>query len=331
MWAWIQDSYGDASVLRCVEVAEPVARAAEVLVTPVAVGVNNGDTRVMRGEPLLVRLFFGLRRPKVVTRGMDIAGTVAVASNGFAVGDRVVGEGAGGGFAQRCAVAADRLVRVPDSIDLETAAAVPVAAGTAWTALAAAGLAAGEAEGRRLLVLGASGGVASFVIALAVSRGAHVTAVCRPSAVSTVTSWGAHDVRARGEREPLQADERFDAIVDLAGDRTLTDLRSRLAPGGTAALVTGNGSRVFGPVGRIIRSLFVSRKTARLVPVTQTPNRDVLETLLGLIADETIAVRLTRFWSFDEVPAALAAVTRGQVIGKSVVRNNQANTHKSEK
>lgn len=326
MRAWVQDEYGDASVLRLATVAEPSVRRGEVLIAPVAVGVNNGDTRVMSGEPLLLRLYFGLRRPTIAIRGMDVAGTVVAAGEGFAVGDRVVAEAPGGGFADLVAIPAERLVSVPAPVPLQVAAAVPVAASTAWAALSAAGVPAGAPPGRRVLVLGASGGVASFTIALALSRGAHVTAICRPSAVEVVRGWGAQDVRARGAGgeslrggEPLRGGERFDAIVDIAGDRALTDLRSRLSRGGRAALVSGAGSRVFGPVGRLIHSLFVSRKSARLVPVAQKANRDVLEALLALVADGTIEPRISSTVDFAEVPAALAAVARGDVLGKSVV------------
>ncbi|MBV0893847.1 NAD(P)-dependent alcohol dehydrogenase [Microbacterium sp. NC79] len=331
MRAWIQDTYGDASVLRLAEVPEPVVRDDEVLVAPVAVGVNNGDARIMRGEPLLVRLFFGLRRPKQQSRGIDIAGTVVSPSNGFSRGDRVVGEGAGGGFGELVAIPANRLARVPAEVDLITAAVVPVAAGTAWAALEAAGITPDTEHGRRVLVLGASGGVASYTIGLALGRGAIVTAICRPSAVETVRSWGAQDVRARGNNDPLGADERWDAIIDIAGDRRLTDLRTRLTPGGRAALVTGNGSRLLGPVGRIIRSLFVSRKAARLVPVSQKANRDVLAALLALVATGDLVPRITSIVDFAEVPAALAAVASGEVIGKSVVRVRPDAVQKSDK
>lgn len=330
MRAWIQNTYGDASVLTLADIPQPHAKPTEVLIAPVAVGVNNGDTRVMRGEPLLVRLFFGVQRPAVATRGMDVAGIVVAASNGFAVGDRVLAEAAGGGFAERVAVPADRIVRVPDTVDLHTVAALPVAASTAWQALDAAGVAA-AATPQRVLVLGASGGVASYAIALAVLRGAHITAVTRRDAVDVVRSWGAHDVRARGGDDPLQPGERFDAIIDISGDRSLTELRSRLTPGGRAALVSGEGSRWLGPIGRIVRSIFLSRRSARLVPVAQKTDPARLAELVALVDAHQLTPRITRTVDFVEVPAALAAVARGEVIGKSVVSVQPENAHKSEK
>lgn len=332
MRAWQQDEYGDASVVRLMEVPEPAVRANEVLIAPAAVGVNNGDTRIMQGEPLLVRPFFGIRRPKERVRGMAVAGTVVAMgreAGGFAVGDRVLAECAGG-FAELVAVDGDRVVPVPASVDLLSAAAVPVGAPTAWAALEAAGVTETSGAGKRVLVLGASGGVASFTIALALHRGAHITAVCRASAVDIVRSWGAHDVRARGAVDPLVAGETFDAIIDIAGDRPLRQLRSKLRSGGRAALVSGQGSRVLGPVGRIVRSMFLTRKAARLVPVAQKVDADVLAALLTLVAAGDVAVQVTSVVDFAEVPAALAAVARGDVIGKSVVILRPEIAQKSE-
>lgn len=319
MRAWIQTQYGPASTLQLRETPAPTPKSNEVLIDVVAVGVNNGDTRVMLGEPLLVRAVFGLRRPRVATRGMDVVGTIASPSNGFATGQRVVAECGGGGFAEQVAVRADRVVSLPEALSDVNAASLPVAGETAWAALEAARIGEGTKVGATVLVLGASGGVASFVISLALSRGAKVAAVCRPTAVDAVRSWGVDDVRARGSVDPIGANERFDAIIDIAGDRPLRQLRSLLSDGGSAALVTGAGSRLLGPVGRIVRSLFLSRKRARLVSVTQMPKREVLAKLVALATSGTIAPCVTREFAFDQVPEALDAVARGSVVGKGVV------------
>ena len=127
-----------------------------------ATGLNNADTRVMHGEPLLLRLAFGLRRPKQPVRGMDAAGTVIAlgdGASGFAPGDEVVCELPGGGGLAGYAVApVKRLVRRPGNVDPLVAAALPIAGGTAWQALDRAGVDAGM----RVLVIGASGVVTAF-------------------------------------------------------------------------------------------------------------------------------------------------------------------------
>ncbi len=142
MSAWAQAHYGGPETLRITEVPVPSPGKGEVLLRIRATGLNNGDVRVMRGEPLLVRLAFGIRRPKNSVRGMDAAATVVAVGPGestFAVGDEVVGElPGGGGLAPYAVVAASRLARRPEVVDPVTAATLPVAGGTAWQAFASA-------------------------------------------------------------------------------------------------------------------------------------------------------------------------------------------------
>ena len=103
MPAWTQHRYGEADAVTRETVDVPAPGRGEVLLRLRATGLNNGDIRVMRGEPLLVRLAFGLRRPRQPVRGMDAAATVVALGDGVtgvSVGDEVVGElPAGGGLA----------------------------------------------------------------------------------------------------------------------------------------------------------------------------------------------------------------------------------------
>ena len=95
MTAWRQHRYGGTESVIAETVALPVPGPGEVLLQVRATAINAGDIHLMRGEPLLVRLIFGLRRPKHAVRGMDVAGTVIGLGPdvaGFAAGDEVVGE-----------------------------------------------------------------------------------------------------------------------------------------------------------------------------------------------------------------------------------------------
>lgn len=189
--AWRQTEYGGPEVVRLAQVDVPAPRRGEVLLRLRATGLNNGDMRVMRGEPLLVRTAFGLRRPKQAVRGMDAAATVVALGEGvtgFALGDEVVGELPGGGGLAAYAVApAKRLVRRPADLDPLVAASLPVAGGTAWQALDRGGV----ASGHRVLVMGASGGVGTFTVMLAALRGAEVWALCGERNRALVESLGA--------------------------------------------------------------------------------------------------------------------------------------------
>ena len=138
MKAIVQTSYGSPDVLELAEVAKPTPKDNEVLVKVHAAGVNAGDWHLMRGKPFLMRLMFGLSRPKYPTLGGDLAGTVEAVGDKvtqFQRGDAVFGSSATfGAFAEYVAVLETSLVLKP-ALTFEQAAAVPTAAMTALQGL----------------------------------------------------------------------------------------------------------------------------------------------------------------------------------------------------
>lgn len=323
MPAWRQHRYGDPRVVRLEQVPLPTPRKGQVLLRMRAVGLNNGDLRVMRGEPLLVRAAFGLRRPKQPVRGMDAVGTVAAVGegvSGLGVGDEVVGElPAGGGLAAYALAPADRLVRRPDALDPVVAATLPIAAGTAWQALERGAV----ASGHRVLVIGASGGVGTFTVQLAALRQAEVWALCGERNRALVHGLGAErtfDYRSVQPGSPDLGEAAFDAVIDIAGTAPLSELQRLVRDGGSVVLVSGEGGRVLGPIGRIagaaVRSLGSTRP---LRPLTAVAKTDVLGELVALAADRRLEPVIERTWPFDEADAALAHVDAGHTVGKVVV------------
>jgi len=326
MPAWRQHRYGeaDALVLEDVEVPEP-ARG-QVLVRLRATGLNNGDIRVMRGEPLLVRLAFGLRRPRQPVRGMDAAATVVAFGEGVtgvAAGDEIVGELPGGGLARFAIAPAQRLVPRPDTLDPVLAAALPVAGGTAWLALEKAGVRAGGATTPRVLVIGASGGVGTFAVQLAASHGAEVWALCGERNRALVGSLGAvrtFDYRRVQPGAADLGDAAFDAVIDIAGTAPLRVLRRLVRDGGRVVLVSGEGGRVLGPIGRLLCAGLMSIGSRRpLVPLAATPRPDVLAELIALADAGGLRPVIARTAPFAGAADALAEVADGHVAGKIVV------------
>lgn len=319
MQQFTQHAYGDAAVLELADAPMPTPSRGHVVVRMLATSINAGDVRVMRGDPLLVRLFFGLRRPRGSVRGMDAVGTVhsvGVDVIPFRPGDTVVAEAPGGAFAEYVRIPADRCVALTPDINVMHAAALPVAGGTAMLAVERAQV----ADGERVLVLGASGGVGHFVVQLAAARGALVAAVVRPEAAALAKQWGATQVYERGaSAEMLTADGRYDVVVDLSGDRPLRDVRAMLADGGRAALVAGTGGRVFGPIPRIVRAMFLTRKRAKLIPISGAASPARLARLVDLLASGDIAPHVAQASGFETAPAAVAAVDAGGIVGKAVL------------
>lgn len=165
------------------DLPDPVPGPGEVVIAVAATAVNFHDIFTRRGMP-------GITIPLPVIVGSDIAGTIVEIGEGvigWSEGDRVLvdpvsrdgkrfgmlGEVADGGRAERCAVPALQLLRVPDGVSLEHAASLPLAYGTAHRMLTARGR---VAAGERVLVLGASGGVGVACVQLAKMLGAEVVA-----------------------------------------------------------------------------------------------------------------------------------------------------------
>lgn len=331
MPAWTQPRYGGPEVVSLDEVPVPAPRATELIVRVRATGIHAGDIRLMRGDPWLVRLAFGIRRPRTAVRGMDVAGTVVALGadvSGFAVGDEVVAElPSGGGLAPYAALPAARAARRPAAVAAHVAAVLPVSGGTAWQALDAAGLgdaaAVGDAAaGRRVLVIGASGGVGTYTVQLARARGAEVWALTGARTIELVTGLGAtraFDYRVVQPGSPELPAGGFDAVIDIAGTAPLVALRNLLREGGSVVLVSGQGGRVLGPLGRMLRAMVLSRRGRRIRPLAAAANPEILATLLSLVTEGAIAPVIERVYPFAQARDALAHVDAGHTVGKVVV------------
>ena len=167
MKAIVQDRYGGLETLEFRDIDQPVPKDNEVLVRVHAAGLDRGVWHVMAGLPYLIRFVgFGVRKPKVRVRGMDVAGRVdAVGSNvtRFQPGDAVFGI-CEGSFAEYACVREDKAAPKPASLTFEQAAAVPISALTALQGLRDKGR---VQPGQKVLIIGAAGGVGSFAVQLA--------------------------------------------------------------------------------------------------------------------------------------------------------------------
>ena len=203
MRAAVQRRYGPPAVLQVAEIERPLPGRGDVLVQVVAASVHPGDYFVMTGEPYVVRLVFGLRRPRHGIPGRDLAGVVAAVGKDVTdlqPGDEVFGWSTAGTLAEYACVPADNLVPVPANLSVVGAAAVPTSAMTALQALRDI---AHVRPGQTVLVTGASGGVGSFAVQIAKAFGAEVTGVCSTRNVDLVRSLGAdHVSTTRGPTSP---------------------------------------------------------------------------------------------------------------------------------
>ena len=319
MRAIVQDRYGSTEQLRLAEVPDPVAGPGEVLVRVGAAGVDRGTWHVMTGRPLAARLALGLRTPRDRTPARDVAGTVQALGErvtGYAVGDAVYGT-ARGSFAELAVVPTTRLARYPSNLSVQEAAAVPVSALTAFQAVRAGGVRRGD----RVLVIGASGGVGSYAVQVAVDLGAHVTGVCGPAKAGLVRSLGAERV-VDHTTTPLDAlGERFDVVVDIAGHRPVRLLRRLLTERGCLVVVgSENEGRWLGGLQRAMGAALLSPFVKQtLVMFMSSENGADLAAITEVIERGGVRPALERTFPLEQAAAAVDHVAGGHARGKVVV------------
>ncbi|WP_292871174.1 NAD(P)-dependent alcohol dehydrogenase [Microbacterium sp.] len=320
MRAVVQHRYGPASALEPAEVAIPTPGRGEVLVRVGAASVHPGDHFVMTGRPYVLRLVFGLRRPRRMIPGTDLAGVVTAVGTDVTTlrpGDEVFGWTGTGALAEYAVVPADHLVPVPDGLSLAEDAAVPTSGMTALQALRDI---AKVSPGDRVLITGASGGVGSFAVQIAKSLGAEVTGVCSTGNAELVRSLGADHVVDYTTTDFTRGDRRYDVILDNVESHPLADVRRVLTPTGTMIPNSGHGGRWIGPLGRILRARMLSAFTRqRLKPFTSLGKRDDLLVLADLLAAGRLAPAIERTYPLDDAAEALRHVASGHARGKVVV------------
>lgn len=321
MKAIIQDQYGSPDVLELQEVDMPEIGDDDVLVRVRAAGVHIGDRHIMTGLPYLMRVMgFGLRAPKARVRGTDVSGTVEAAGKNvtrFQAGDDVFGT-CDGSFAEHTRAREDKLAPKPANLTFEQAAAVPTSACTALQALRDKG---GIQPGQKVLIVGASGGVGMFAVQIAKSFGAEVTGVCSTTKVDMVRSIGADHVIDYAQEDFTRGGQKYDLILDMVGNRSLSHLRRALTPRGTLVLVGGEGGdRWIGAVGRSIRALVVSPFVSqRMRMIVATANTEDLQFLKELIEAAKVTQVIDRTYSLSEVPDAIRYLNDGHARGKIVI------------
>lgn len=324
MKAIVQDRYGSPDVLRFEEVDTPTPADHDVLVRVHAAALNAYDWHVMRGDPYLSRLVFGLGRPKRRIRGRDFAGRVE--SVGRKVtrlrrGVEVFGDigAANGAFAEYVCVPENLVEPKPVNLTCEQSAAIPLAATTALTCLRDAGV----RPGQRVLVNGASGGVGTFAVQLAKAFGADVTGVCSTGNIELVESIGADHVIDYTRDDFSRDDRRYDVVLDLVGNRSLTDCRRVLTPAGTLVLSGGGsseGGSLLGPMGLFVRGQVLARFVRhRLIAPVTTPSVDDLATLRELTESGRITPVVDRTYPLSEVPEAIRYLEVEHASGKVVI------------
>ncbi len=319
MKAFIYCDYGSPDVLKFVDIEKPVPGDSQVLIRVRAASVNPLDWHFMQGEPYIARMVMGLRKPADIRLGVDFSGVVEGVGRSVTQlkpGDAVFG-GRTGAFAEYMTVRADQLVRKPDNMTFEQAAAVPVAAITALQGLRDAGR---VQAGQHVLINGASGGVGTFAVQIAKSFGAHVTGVCSTRNVDMVRSIGADEVIDYTKDDFTKSGQHYDLILDMVGNHSLRDLRRVLQPRGAVIMIGASSGKWIAPLPRVLNALVYTR----FVPQTMRfflSNLNVkdLNILGDLMATGKLTPVIDRTWPLSELPEAIRYQEAGHARGKVVI------------
>ena len=175
--------------------------------------------------------------------------------------------------------------------------------------------------GQRVLVIGAGGGVGSYAVQIAKASGAHVTGVCSTGKVDLVRSLGADEVVDYTSTDITESGQRYDVVLDIAGNRPLRQLRRVMTPRGTLVIVGGEGGdRLTGGLDRqfraVLLSLVVRQRMRFFVAVARRPD---LETIRELVESGAVRPAVDRSYPLVEAAQAVRDMAEGRVRGKAVV------------
>jgi len=318
--------FGDPDLaFEAAELPLPTPQAGEVLIRVVATSVNPADTKIRRNG--------GALAPASGVLGMDVAGVVAAVGPGvqeFRVGDRVFGCAGGlgalqGALAEYMCADVRLIAAAPRTLPLREAAALPLVSITAFEGLLDR---CRIAQGDRVLVTAAVGGVGHIAVQLAARQGAHVTAVVSSEERAALARrLGAHDVSLRGQETLEQASARitggrgFDIVFEASGLDNFAAAFAAVRPQGQVVTLVTRHTVDLAPMhakGLTLHAVFM------LVPMIHGVGRERHGEILREIARAVDAGTLhpvidSRRYGLREVAEAHAQLESGQAHGKLVI------------
>jgi NADPH:quinone reductase-like Zn-dependent oxidoreductase len=314
MRAITQGKYGlDSLVLS--EIPTPKIGSKQVLVKVEAASVYAAVLHLITADISLVRLFAGLRKPRM-RPGQSFAGTVIEIGSeveDLKVGNRVCGT-APGAFADLVVARAKRVAVLPDSVGFDEASTIPVSASTALQAVRKHGQ---VSAGQKVLIIGASGCVGSFAVQIAVGLGAEVTGVCRGSKKSYVRTLGAHQVI---DYESKSITGAFDCIIDTSSFLSIKQLRRLLKSSGRLVIVGSAANPGSSGLSRLMATALLSLFIKESIKAfTQSENKDDLSVLLEDLARKRITPTIAKKLPLELSAQAVEHFASGKACGHVII------------
>jgi len=319
MKAIVVRRYGAPDALRLEDAEQPRPGPGQVLVRVCAASINSWDWDNLRGSPFVNRMMNGLRRPKYLIPGADIAGRVEAVGEEvtrFRPGDEVFGDlcGAGwGAFAEYVCAPETALALKPARASFEQAAALPQAAVLALQGIRDYGR---VQPGQRVLINGAGGGVGTFAIQLAKAAGAEVTGVDSAQKLEVMRSVGADHVLDYRRDDYTTHARRYDLILDVVGKRSMFEVERALAPRGSYIMVGGPMARL---AQLLITGWWLARRAGtRMRILLHQANHD-LAGVAQLFEAGTLRPVIDGPYPLADTPEAMRRFGAGSIVGKAVI------------
>ncbi|SIS07202.1 NAD(P)-dependent alcohol dehydrogenase [Microbacterium sp. RURRCA19A] len=313
MNAAVVDTYGPPEVVRIQRRPRPRAVRSDVVVDVAAASVNSGDARIRgarfpAGFGVPGRIALGLRGPRRPVLGIALSGRVVETgprATDLRPGDRVCGmtDMRMGAHAEFAAVPEQRLVRIPDGVSDDEAAAVLFGGTTAlWFLRDRARLRRGE----RVLVIGGAGAVGTHAVQIARSLGAEVTATASEGNLPLLSRLGAHHAVDRASTSLSDLPGPYDVVFDTVG-----------------ALHPDTAAPLLSPDGRVILAAATLAETitprARVITGTAGAGRELVSDLLDGIVAGTLTPVIEAVLPLERIAEAYARVDSGHKTGSILV------------
>jgi NADPH:quinone reductase-like Zn-dependent oxidoreductase len=293
MKAIVIRQFGGPEKLEFVDAPEPKVGAGEVLVQVAAASINPIDILERAG---LTKDFNPIKLPYVP--GWDLSGTVVRVGpgvDGVSVGDKVLAW-ASHTYAEMCAVRAELLAKVPDSLDLVEAAALPLVTTTGAELIA---VAAGVKAGQSVLVSGAFGGVGRSALFAAKERGAEVIAGVLKKQLSGATNLGADEAMALDDEAAMKALTPVEVVANAVRGQTAEQLIGKVKTGGVFASVTGPPANA------------KDYPSVKVVPFISRQNAGTLRHMAEAVAAGNLVIPIDRTLALKDAAEAHALVGQG--------------------
>lgn len=317
MKAILGNRYGNPQdVLKLSDIEKPIPKKGEVLVKIKFTAINDWEWAMVNGSPKAYRLMTGLLKPKYKVVGMEMSGVVESCgpeSSKFNPGDKVFGDTSDHGFgtyAEYIAISENAIMKIPQGMSFEDAAALPHAGLLAWQGL----IDYGKLEhGEKVLINGGGGGVGTLGLQICHHFGATVNGVDTGPKLENMKALGFQRVMDYKKTDFVEEPEKYDLILDCKSTRSPDRLEKALSPKGRYVTVGGTPGRLL----KLVLANAIGKKKIMVLPLK--PNKG-MDHIISLFKDGKLKNNIEGPYPLEEIPRLLKRFGDGKHTGKILVK-----------